>query len=715
MPAMLIGAALAASGAGAQSSGTMTPASETRQPQASPAATVSSLSVSPSATALEDADAYIAEVLTLPNAALLRDWHDKTSSRPHVAGTPGDAANRDMLEREFAAMGLTVERHAFTAYMPRQGSASVRVLVPGGEPIELELREPALPQDPSTAHSELMPAWNAYSGSGVAEGEVVYVNYGRLEDFRQLAQMGVDLTGKIAIARYGGNFRGYKAKFAEEAGAAGLLMYTDPMDSGYMRGLEYPEGGYQGAGSIQRGSIKTLPYAGDPLTPGIEATPQATRLKPEEVALPKIPVQAIGWGGAKEILSRLDGPAVPRGWQGGLPFTYRVSGSERAVKVRLEVDQPRELVESSNVIAMLPGTMWPDEWVVVGCHRDAWGMGAGDPDAGMIVVLEAARAFAELARRGERPKRTIVFAGWGAEEYGIIGSTEWVERHASHLGARAVAYLNLDMASMGPNFRSSAHPALHDAVRKVARVVPQARDAERTVHEVWGGGGEPRLGVLGGGSDHVAFLCHVGVPSVALGGGGSEGVSYHTNYDTLAWYRQVVGDDYEPALMVTRMTVALTAELASAPMLMLDPAGQTRAFLEHLAAYAGRLPIEPLVERAAKLTDRADRVRGRLERLATEGVFDQGELRRINSALKRIDRAWIDPAGLPERPWYRNLTVSPNPESGYSHWVLPGLVEASRWGEDRAGDVQQMLGRYDAALSRVEQTIIELEGIVTGG
>ncbi len=662
--------------------------------------------------------AYEAALNQIPSPTLLRDWHTKTSSRPHFAGSPGDEANRDMLEREFAAMGLAVERHEFWAYLPKPGSASVRVLPTGGEPIELSRREAPLDADPSSAHPELTDGWNAYSGSGVAEGEVVYVNYGRIEDFAKLRAMGVDLTGKIALARYGGNFRGYKAKFAEEAGAAGLLMYTDPADSGYAKGLEYPEGGYQTATSIQRGSIKTLPYSGDPLTPGVEATQNAATLDPASVALPTIPVQPIGWGGAQEILSRFDGDAVPGGWQGGLPFTYRLTGSAQAVRVRLEVDQPRERVPAWNVTGTLVGTTWPDELIVIGCHRDAWGMGAGDPDAGMIVVLEAARAFAEMAKRGQRPKRTIVFAGWGAEEYGIIGSTEWVERNQARLRDSAVAYLNLDMASMGPNFGSSAHPALHEVIRTAAMDVPQARDPEKTVYDAWGSGragGVPALGVLGGGSDHVGFLCHVGVPSASLGGGGSAGTSYHSNYDTLEWYRKVVGEDYEPALMITRMTTAVAAKLVNAPLLPLDPAAQTWAVSEGMKAFRHDLPLEPTIERATAYGFRAARTRDRLRMLASQGALQPVALQRANASLRAIDRAWIHPQGLPDRPWYKNLTVSPNPESGYSSWVMPALVEAKRWGPERAEDKAAVIDAHNEALNRIDRALTELEAIVAGG
>ena len=657
---------------------------------------------------------FESKLQAVPTPDSLRQWHDKTSSRPHPTGSPGDLANVEMIANAFQEMGLQVERHEFWAYLPRLVSASVTVLPDGLDPIELQLQENPVEADPHGEHPELGIAWNSYSGSGTAEGTVVYANYGRKEDFDRLATMGIDLNGVIVIARYGGNYRGVKAVLAEAAGAAGLLMYTDPADTGYMKGLMYPEGGYQNPSSIQRGSIKSISYPGDALTPGIEATRNAPLIDPADTGLPTIPVQAISWAGAHEILSRMDGPGVPAGWQGGLPFAYRITTSPASVRTRVEVNQPRERAAAYNITGTLRGSVWPDETIVIGCHHDAWGFGAGDPDAGMIVVLEAARSFADLARQGIRPKRTVVFAGWGAEEFGIIGSTEWVEREQAKLRENAVAYLNLDMASMGPNFGSSAHPAVHGVLWAAAQSVPQARDPQRTVYQAWGGGGVPTPGVLGGGSDHIGFLCFTGVPSLSLGGGGSPGVSYHTNYDTLHWYRKVVGDDYEPALMITRMTNAVAARLANAPLLPLDPAAQTLTSANVMRSMTAQLPLATLVTKADAVAGRAQRVHTRLLLLAEQGVLRPFELQRANALLRKVDRAWLDPQGLPGQPWMKNLTVSPDPYSGYGSWTMPALREASSWDSERAGDLAAVLAQHDAALTRVDQVIAELEALVNG-
>jgi N-acetylated-alpha-linked acidic dipeptidase len=519
----------------------------------------------------------VERLLAGPDPDRIRGYHDVLASQPHDAGTPGDAAVVDALAGWFESFGLEVEKQELHLYLSTPVSASVSILDPaGGEPIALPIREKPVEGDPYSRDGSLRPGWNAYAGSGTVEAGVVYANYGRLEDFERLEQLGVEVEGRIVLARYGGNYRGYKAKFAEEAGAAGLIIYTDPADSGWGRGLPWPEGGYANETHIQRGSIKTLDYHGDPLTPFVEATEDAERLDPAKVGLPTIPVQPVPWSAAEKILSRMNGPEVPGGWQGGLPMRYRLTGGEN-LTVRLEVEQTRGTVVTHNVMGTLRGSTHPDEVIIIGCHHDAWGFGASDPAAGMICVVEAARVFGELAQQGWRPARSIVFAGWAAEEHGIVGSVEYVESRPEWLSENAVAYLNLDMAAMGPTFRSAASPSLQGVIASAARLVPQPGGAAgETVWHRWTGNplepGEPTehtvppdpafepdlpsFGTLGGGSDHVGFLCHLCIPSASMGGGGTRGVSYHSIYDNLAWYRAVVGDDYEPARMVTQMTLA---------------------------------------------------------------------------------------------------------------------------------------------------------------
>ncbi|MEO1086302.1 MAG: M28 family peptidase, partial [Acidobacteriota bacterium] len=538
------------------------------------------------------------------------DWHERFSSEPHLAGTAGDLRLIDKMASYLESFELDVEVHRFSPLLASPVGARLEIArspkdlgddigvfgPPADPPIALPLKERVIEDNPYSKNPDLLIGWNAYAKSGSATGEVVYANYGTREDFERLAELGVEVKDKIVLARYGGNFRGYKEKFAADAGALGLVIFTDPEDAGYLRGPVYPEGGWANSSYIQRGSLLTLAYPGDPLTPFVEAIEGAERLDPADVALPRIPVQPIGWGAAFDILRRMQGDPVDSEWQGGLPLTYRYTGGKE-LRLRLQVEQKQEQIETANVVAFLPGAVSPDEWVVIGSHHDAWSYGAADPNSGTILVFEAARAFAAAAARGFRPARTLVFANWGAEEFGIIGSTEWVEARHDELLEKAVAYINLDGAAMGTVFRASSSPSLKRLVEEVTRAVPQAGAVDTTVHAAWTDGrAEPRFGNLGGGSDHVGFYCHVGVPSVNLSAGGSPGVSYHSNYEDLHWYRAVVGDDYEGARMLSRLVVKLASRLAGDAVLPLDPARYGRDFQVHTTSLRDRArELDPTV------------------------------------------------------------------------------------------------------------------------
>lgn len=649
----------------------------------------------------------------VPDPSSLRHWHELLASEVHDAGSPGDLRVAERIASAFEEMGLEVERQEVLVYLPRPLGASLEITAPVH--LGLPLREEPIPEDPYSSAPGLPIGWNAYSGSGSAEGRVVYANYGRLEDFAELSRMGVDLRGAIVVARYGGNFRGYKAKFAEEAGAAGLVIYTDPADSGWARGLMYPEGGYANPSSIQRGSILTLPYRGDPLTPFEPATPGAHRLDPSKVPLPRIPVQPVGWEAAREILSRMRGAPVPDGWQGGLPFTYRVEGGPE-LRVSLDVRQERRLVRTVNVVGTLRGVRFPDQMVIFGSHHDAWVYGAGDPTAGTILVLEAARSFARAARKGSVPARSVLFAAWAAEEYGIIGSVEWVEAHRRELEDGAVAYINADMAAMGPEFHASADPFLKEVLAGAAADVPQP-GGKGSVLDAWLARGEdpdvqgaPLFGDLGGGSDHVGFYGHLAVPSAGIEGSGSKGTSYHSVYDDLHWYRKVVGDDYAPALALTRIADRALARLAGADLPPLDPVRPTVDLRRHLAAVADRAAAAGLDFHFTRLeavsTACEERVRALEERLLDS--FDSGRLteRQVERAalgLLRLPRAWLHEEGLANRPWFRNLYAAPDETSGYAPWMLPALVRAVEDGDRE--EVTQAQELYVGALRRMESDL----------
>jgi N-acetylated-alpha-linked acidic dipeptidase len=659
--------------------------------------------------------AYEEALSTSVDPARLRSFHDLVSSATHVAGTPGDARVVDALAKTLGEMGLAVETQPLWLYLARPLRAEVEIVSP--RRMRLGTKEDVLAEDPWSARRDIDPGWTAWSGSGEAVADVVYANFGTKEDFARLRNEAVDVKGKVVLARYGGNFRGYKARFAEEAGAAALLIFTDPADSGYAKGLPWPEGGWAHASEIQRGSLLTLPYPGDPLTPFEPAVRDAKRVDPAGLALPKIPVQPIAIRSASEILSRMTGPSVPSGWQGGLPFTYRVTGGE-GLRVRVRVEQERKVLETANVVATLEGSRFPEQTVIIGSHHDAWTFGAADPNAGTIVVLEAARAFARAARDGHRPLRSVVFANWAAEEFGIEGSTEWVEARGEALARNGIAYVNLDSAALGLAVGAAASPSLQSVILEAAAAIPQPRDAAgRSVLEAWRERRpdpqrpeRPAIEDLGGGSDHVGFLCHLGVPSAGIGAGGAPGTSYHSAYDDLAWYRKVVGDDYASAALVTRLTALAAVRLANADLLPLDPAAygtDTRRQLADVAKKAAArglaLDFGPTDAEASRFAASARRAQEDTLQRLERGELGDDDLARVNARLLDAERLWIDPGGLPDRPWYRSLWAAPDEDAGYAAWILPGLRAAvERKDRALAADAER---RVDSVLARLEQTV----------
>ncbi|MEY3141586.1 MAG: hypothetical protein RLY21_79 [Planctomycetota bacterium] len=638
-----------------------------------------------------------AAVARKPDAGTLASFHELLASEPHVAGTPGDARTIARLRDAFVKMGegvpgWSVEVQEIYPLLSRPVKAKLEIVgvdlaasdasaPPRRGVLPLPIMEPNLAIDPATAHPDLDIAWNAWSGSGTVEAGVVYVNYGRREDFEQLARLGIDPRGKIALARYGGNFRGYKAKFAEAAGCVGLVIFTDPADAGFVKGKTWPDGGgWANADCVQRGSLITLPYIGDPLTPGREATKDAERVPLDSIKLPGIPVQPIGYGAAREILSRMKGAESPKEWRGGLPTEYRLDDPE--LRLHLSVEQTREILPTANVIARLEGAVRPEESVIVGAHHDAWCFGAADPLAGTICMLEAARNFASLAREGKRPDRTLVFAAWGAEEYGIFGSTEFVERDAAALSRGAVAYINLDMTAMGLKPGGAVSPTLRDAVAKALAHAPDA-SGDSTALEIWAKGenGDPKFGDLGGGSDHVAFWCHAGVPSIALSAGGSAGTSYHSNYDTVAWYRAIVGEDYASARLVTGIVNSLVATLADAGTAHISVTELVDDGLAQAANLRELAKARNLGETGELADTLIDTI---LATFRTMRGFAVKADARIASAPRANDGAdlwslrtiWMSEQGLDGRPWFRNLLAATDRDSGYATSTWPVLREA---------------------------------------
>ena len=691
------------------------------------------------ASSLEAGD-VVSTVARMPDAARLSGFHALLASEPHVAGTPGDARTIQRLSQAFREIGAGVDGfevrvEEFFPLLARPVKARLEIVagrdLPAASPqspaqgsprrgvLALRTDEPNLAIDPATAHPDLDIAWNAWSGSGAVEAGVVYVNYGRREDFARLAELGVDPRGKIAIARYGGNFRGYKARFAQEAGCVGLVIFTDPADSGFTRGKTWPDGGgWANAECIQRGSLGTLPYVGDPLTPGRYAGEHAERLDPATVDLPRIPVQPIGYGAAQEILRRMKGTPAPKDWCGGLPLEYAVvdagSSPEDSLRLRLEVEQRREIARTANVLARIPGATRPEEEVYVGAHHDAWCFGAADPLAGTICMLESARDFAELARQGVRLDRTLVFCAWGAEEYGIIGSSEFVERDADALAAHAVAYVNLDMAAMGLRPGAGVSPTLRGAVARALAKVPGPGE-QASALDVWSksASGAPSFGDLGGGSDHVGFWCHAGVPSVSLSAGGGEGTSYHSNYDTVAWYRATVGGDYASARLVTGITNAMLAEFADAresevslAPLVEDSCEKARAVVALAKGRGLAAPEVALLESVAAAFDSCV-----LDAAAADARIARAPREADAAALAKVRALWLSREGLAGRAWFRNLYAATDRHSGYGTSAWPLVREAV---EDARADDAASIERLRSAAAAYLAIAAELRPLVAG-
>ncbi|MEF8815968.1 MAG: M28 family peptidase [Salinibacter sp.] len=620
-----------------------------------------------------------------PTPAAFRAHLKALTDEPHPAGTPANDRVRAYLDSVMAAAGLSTTHYPYDLYMPSPESAhhtDIALVTPTRQP--LNRQEYVHDEDSFSGHPALRPAWNAYSGSGDVTREVAYANYGRRADFERLDSLGVDLDGKIVVARYGGNFRGFKAKYAEEYGAAGLLLYTDPADGGYTEGLPYPEGRYLSASMIQRGSVLT-PLGGDPLTPDGPSLPtgadaDVNRLDPADADLPELPVAPLPYGSARKILSRMTGEAVPEGWQGGLPFAYRLTGGSD-LTVRLKVDQPKELTRATNVVGTIEGTAHPDEWVILGAHFDAWTFGATDPNSGTAMLLTLAEALGTLADAGCRPARSIKIAHWDAEEYGILGSTEWVEQLEDELQGGAVAYLNADAAVSGGRFGAAAAPSLKGPLLDAARNVsyPGAPDDTTTVYDHLAARTEAgdRLGDLGGGSDHVGFYTYAGVPSASGGFSGTTPV-YHSAYDNFAWYKRFADTSFVYGPALARIDGTLALRLANADVLPYDVARYAEDLRDHVETIATRAAAKGLSFSPGRLTAPLDTLaraaaafeEARAERLAA-GPPPNADA--INDTLLTLEQAFLHRDGLPFGDQYRSLYASPNPFNGYASWMLPGL------------------------------------------
>ena len=604
------------------------------------------------------------------------------TKKPHVAGSKANNDVIDYIAKSMNNAGLAVKKYPYDIYMSKApGESYLEIVQPKRQP--LSMKEDIVEGDPFSEDEDLWKGWNAYSGSGEVTAEVVYANYGRKEDFEKLKEMGVDVSGKIVIARYGGNFRGYKAKFAEAAGAAGLIIYTDPIDSGYFKGLVYPEGPYYSESTIQRGSLLTEDFTGDPLTPYEPALPldgdiKVKRKKPEDAQLHSIPVTPIGYGAAKEILGQMNGDAVPSGWQGGLPFTYRLQGGS-ALKVFLKVEQPREFVRVHNVIGTVKGSVYPDEWIILGCHLDAWGFGATDPNSGTAMLLSLSETLGKLVNEGKGPKRSILIGHWDAEEHGVIGSAEWVEEMRDELNAKAVAYMNFDGGVSGKRFGASSSPSLKELVLASAKQVDYPY-SDLSLYDQWRGAKEaPSIGNLGGGSDHIGFYMHVGVPSMSGGAGGT--TVYHSNYDSFRYYERYVDPEFQMGPTIEKFAGIMSLRLANATLIPYDLNRYPNDLKMHFDRAEEKVHqlksdfkgFEKTRQAISELSAAAASATENLSNRVNDRGLSAVEIQFLNRQLIALEKSFIDQKGMYYGDWFKSIYASSDPFSGYASWILPGI------------------------------------------
>jgi len=695
----------------------------------------------------------------------LRDWMQHMTDRPHHAGSPKAKANAEYIAGLFRDWGFDVEVEVFHVLYPTPKKRSLKQLKPF--PFTAALTETIISSD-SAAEAlarEALPPFNAYSADGDVTGELVYVNQGLPSDYDVLTRNGIDVKGKIVIARYGGSWRGIKPKVATEHGAIGCLIYNDPLADGFARGGSYPSGAYKHDTAVQRGSILDMPKRpGDPLTPNYGATKNAVRVSIEESGtVMTIPVLPISSADAEPLLRMLDGPVAPASWRGALPVTYRLGGGGGSI-VKMSVSFNWDLVPAYNVIARLEGSDFPDEWVIRGNHHDAWVIGARDPMSGLVPLMAQAKAFGALAKTGWRPKRTAIFAVWDAEEPGLLGSTEWVEHHRDELKDKAVAYINTDGNSRGFLSMGGSH-ALQTMASEVAYAVSDPQTgvsvgerlrARRLVE------GTPdqkkhakasadlKLYALGSGSDYSPFLQHLGVASfnIAFGGEGVGG-EYHTCFDTFDHYSTYIDPSFEYGVALAQVCGRLSLRLLESRVLPWDFSAASETFSGYVDSVVSaaddlreeteefnRLLNEGKVELAADpavtfyAPDAKSPVphlnfapllnaRDRLSEVVVDFDLAAGtslkakHQRELNRLLYRSERLLMDEQGLPGRPWFRHRIYAPGFYTGYGVKTLPGVREAIE--ERRWDQVDEQIVRTAEAINRFAGAIEKVNTMVNDG
>jgi N-acetylated-alpha-linked acidic dipeptidase len=662
------------------------------------------------------------DFLAIPDAKLAQEELKTLTAVPHVAASKEDYDTALYVQGKFKAAGLETQIVPYKAWLnlPQEvfleaSNAAGKVLMTGPTREHVE-------SDPYQDDPRILPAFNGSSPSCDVTADAVYVNYGRPEDFKKLDDMHISVAGKIVLVRYGMNFRGVKVYLAQQHGAAGVIIYSDPADDGYFQGDKYPHGPWRPDTGVQRGSVQYMfKYPGDATTPNVASTPnlpESKRLPLAQVtSLPTIPSMPLSYRDAGPILENLGGPVAPREWQGALPFSYHVGGGGVVkVHMRLKMDFAQRTIW--DVVGKITGSELPDEWVVTGSHRDAWVFGAVDPGSGTVAMLEAVHGIGGLLAQGWRPRRTIYFCSWDAEEEGLIGSTEWAEDHAKQL-AHAVAYFNTDVAVSGPRFESSAVPSLKQFVREVTMEVASPKGG--SVYEEWktaqtaarrhpgressdaASSGEVRVGDLGSGSDYTPFIQHLGVPATDVGSTGPYGV-YHSAFDNYAWFVMNADPSFVYEQQMARVLGLETLHMADADVLPYDYVTYARQIQAYLFAAQARARDTGMtsVDFSAALAA-VNRFSAQSMVIFGKQTDGTGHAAALNSALRAVEEDFLAPEGLPGRPWFRHTIFAPGEYTGYAAVVIPGVNEAIDAHD--ASRAQAQIVNVTAALVRATATL----------
>ncbi len=658
----------------------------------------------------------------------LRTWMKRLSARPHHVGSPYGKENADFIAAQFKSWGFDTKIEQFDVLFPTPKMRLLEMTAP--EKFTAKLEEPELKEDAtSNQKREQLPTYNAYSADGDVRGDLVFVNYGVPADYEELTRRGIDVKGKIVIAKYGGSWRGIKPKVAAENGAIGCLIYSDPKDDGYFQGDVYPKGAWRQENGAQRGSVADMPvFPGDPLTPGIGSTKGAKRLDRKDApTIMKIPVLPISYADALPLLRNMGGAVAPENWRGALPITYHLGGNN-AVKVHLKLEFNWDIKPIYNVIAKMKGNERPDEWIMRGNHHDAWVNGADDPISGLVAEMEEARALGELAKTGWKPKRTIVYAAWDGEEPGLLGSTEWVETHADELKKKLAVYINTDSNGRGFLGIGGSH-TLEKFINEVAKDVPDPQVKmsvweRRRASQIVNGSANTRketmsradlrISALGSGSDYTPFLQHLGIASLNMGFGGEDGGgSYHSIYDSFDHYTKFGDFDFAYGVALAKVCGRAVLRLANADTLpfeftnFADTVNQysneimkmTDAMREETDAMNRMiengmlknvqnpqetfvmpkpksevpfLNFAPLQNAVAKLEKSAKN----FQTVSKGKNLTVAQQKNLDQILMQTEQSLISNQGLPRRPWFRHQIYAPGFYTGYGVKTLPGIREA---------------------------------------